>query len=148
MPILPAIWRDPFRLTARMAQLMDELFRDFSTFDLDIAPSFGRSDVYVKDKTLVIETEIPGARKEDVQVRVEDDRLIISGEVKRSEEVREDNYIRMGRTYGAFRRVFPLPEDVEDKKKIKAKFENGVLRVEIPLKKAPEAEGAFEVKVE
>lgn len=148
MAILPAIWRDPFRITARMGQLMDELFRDFGSLDLDIAPSFGRSDIYIKDKTLVIETELPGARKEDVQVRVEDDRLVISGEVKRSEEVREDNYIRMGRTYGAFRRVFPLPEEVEDKKKIKAKFENGVLRVEIPLKRAPEAEGAFEVKVE
>lgn len=148
MALLPAIWRDPFRITARMGQLMDELLRDFSTFDLDLTPSFGRSDVYFKDKTLVIETELPGARKEDVQVRVEGDRLIISGEVKRSEEVREDNYIRMGRTYGAFRRVFPVPEEVEDKKKIKAKFENGVLRVEIPLKRAPEAEGAFEVKVE
>ena len=148
MALLPAIWRDPLRITARMGQLMDELLRDFSTFDLDITPSFGRSDVYIKDKTLVIETELPGARKEDVQVRVEDDRLIISGEVKRSEEVREDNYIRMGRTYGAFRRVFPLPDEIEDKKKIKAKFENGVLRVEVPLKRAPEAEGAFEVKVE
>jgi len=148
MALLPAIWRDPFRITARMGQLMDELFRDFGSLDLDITSSFGRSDVYIKDKTLVIETELPGARKEDVQVRVEDDRLVISGEVKRSEEVREDNYIRMGRTYGAFRRVFPLPEEVEDKRKIKAKFQNGVLRVEIPLKRAPEAEGAFEVKVE
>ena len=148
MAIVPAIWRDPFGLTARVGRLMDELFQDFSTLDFDISGSFGRSDVYVKDKTLVIETELPGANKDDIQVRVENDRLIISGEVKRTEEVREDNYIRMGRTYGAFRRVFPLPEEVEDKTKIKAKFENGVLRVEIPLKKAPEAEGIFEVKVE
>jgi HSP20 family protein len=148
MAMLPAIWRDPFSLTARVGRLMDELLQDFSTLDLDIGGSFGRSDIYVKDKTLVIETELPGATKDDIQVRVEDDRLIISGEVKRSEEVREDNYIRMGRTYGAFRRVFPLPEEVEDKKKIKAKFENGVLRVEIPLKRAPETEGAFDVKIE
>jgi HSP20 family molecular chaperone IbpA len=41
-----------------------------------------------------------------------------------------------------------LPEGVEDKKGIKAKFQNGVLRVEVPLKKAPEYEGAFEVRVE
>jgi len=148
MAILPAIWRDPFRLTARMGRLMDELFGDFSTLDFDLGSSFARTDVYVKGKTLVIETELPGARKEDVQVRVEDDRLVISGEVKRSEEVREEGYIRMGRQYGAFRRTFPLPEDVEDKKKIRAKFENGVLRVEIPLKRVPEPEGAFEVKVE
>ena len=148
MAIVPAIWRDPFRLTARMGRLMDELFGDFSALDFDLGSSFARTDVYVKDKTLVIETELPGARKEDVQVRVEDDRLVISGEVKRSEEVREEGYIRMGRQYGAFRRTFPLPEDIEDKKKIRAKFENGVLRVEIPLKRVPEPEGTFEVKVE
>jgi HSP20 family protein len=154
MARLPAIWRDPFSLTARMSRLMDELFRDFIDFedltdlDLDVFPGFGRTDIYLKDKTLVIETELPGARKEDIQVRVEDNRLVITGEVRREEEVRDENYIRMGRRYGAFRRVFPLPEEVEDKKAIRAKFENGVLRVEIPLKRVPETEGAFEVKID
>lgn len=148
---LPAIWRDPFSITARMSRLMDELIRDFSSFadlDLDVFPGFGHTDVYVKDKTLVIETELPGVDKDDVQVRVEDDRLVITGEVKRAEEVRDENYIRMGRRYGAFRRVFPLPKEVEDKKAIRAKFRDGVLRVEVPLTKVPTAEGAFEVKVE
>ena len=154
MARLPAIWRDPFSITARMSRLMDELFRDFIGFedftdlDLDVFPGFGRTDIYLKDKTLVIETELPGARKEDIQVRVEDNRLVITGEVRRYEEVRDENYIRMGRRYGAFRRVFPLPEEVEDKKAIRAKFENGVLRVEIPLKRVPETEGAFEVKID
>jgi len=56
---------------------MDELFRDFIDFedltdlDLHVFPGFGRTDIYLKDKTLVIETELPGARKEDIQVRVE-----------------------------------------------------------------------------
>jgi len=154
MARLPAIWRDPFSLTARMSRLMDELFRDFIDFedltdlDLDVFPGFGRTDIYLKDKTLVIETELPGARKEDIQVRVEDNRLVITGEVRRYEEVRDENYIRMGRRYGAFRRVLPLPEEVEDKKAIRAKFENGVLRVEIPLRRVPETEGVFEVKIE
>jgi HSP20 family protein len=149
MARLPAIWRDPFSITARMSRLMDELFRDFIDFedftdlDLDVFPGFGCTDIYLKDKTLVIETELPGARKEDIQVRVEDNRLVITGEVRREEEVRDENYIRMGRRYGAFRRVFPLPEEVEDKKAIRAKFENGVLRVEIPLKRVPETEGSI-----
>ena len=59
---------------------------------------------------MVIETELPGARKEDIQVRVEDNRLVITGEVRRYKEVRDENYIRMGRRCGAFRRIFPLPE--------------------------------------
>lgn len=143
--MLPAVWNSPFRLASRLSRLMDQLW---SELPWEPSPAFGRSDVYLKDKTLVIETELPGARKEDIQVRVEDDYLVISGEVRRAEEVREDNYLRMGRTYGSFRRTFPLPEEVEDKRKIKAKFENGVLRVEIPLKRAPESEGSFEIKVE
>lgn len=154
MARLPAIWRDPFRLTARMSRFLDELFRDFTDLaefadlDLDVFPGFGHTDIYLKDKTLVIETELPGARKEDIQVRVEDNRLVITGEIRRYEEVRDENYIRMGRRYGAFRRVFPLPEEVEDKRAIRAKFENGVLRVEIPLKRVPETEGVFEVRID
>lgn len=146
---LPVLWREPFSIASRMERIMDEFFRDFGTFaDLELFPSFGRSDVYVKDKKLVIETELPGVARDDVQVKVEGNRLVITGEVKRSEEVREENYIRMGRRYGAFRRVFPLPEDVEDRKGIKARFENGILVVEVPLKRVPETEGEFEVKVE
>ncbi|HOD74036.1 MAG: Hsp20/alpha crystallin family protein [Candidatus Bipolaricaulis anaerobius] len=149
MARLPMLWQDPFAITSRIGQVMDELLRDFGTFpDLELAPAFGQTDIYVKDKHLVVETELPGATKDDVQVKVEGDRLVITGEVKRSEEVRDENYIRMGRRYGAFRRVFPLPKEAEDKKGIKARFENGVLIVEVPLKRAPEAEGVFDVKVE
>lgn len=150
MARLPDVWRSPFNLATRMSRLMDELFQDFADLDLDVdvVPGFGHTDVYLKDKTLVIETELPGARKEDVQVKVEDNRLVITGEVRRAEEVRDQDFIRMGRRYGAFRRVFPLPEEVGDKKAIRAKFENGVLRVEVPLKRVPESEGFFEVKIE
>lgn len=146
---LPVLWREPFSIASRMERMMDDFFKDFAAFpDWEFSPAWGRSDVYVKDKVLFIETELPGATKDDVQVRVEGDQLVIRGEIKRSEEVRDENYIRMGRRYGAFRRVFPLPEDVEDRKGIKARFANGILIVEVPLKRAPETEGTFEVKLE
>lgn len=149
MPRLPVIWRDPFSVPTHMGRFMDEFFKDFGEFpDLEVFPGFGHTDIYVKDKNLVIETELPGATKDDVHVKVEDGRLVITGEVKRSEEVRTESFIRMGRHYGSFRRVFPLPKEAEDRKGIKAKFENGILVVEVPLKRAPEAEGAFDVKVE
>lgn len=144
-----AIWRDPFSLTARVGRMMDQFFQDFGTWtDLEAFAGFGHSDVYVKGKKLIIETELPGVERDDVQVKVEEGRLVISGEIKRSEEVRNEDYICMGRRYGAFRRVFPLPPEAEDKKGIKARFDKGVLTVEVPLKRAPEAEDVFEVKVE
>lgn len=149
MPRLPIVWRDPFAITSRMGQIVDEFFKDFGSFpDLEVSPGFGQTDIYVKDSNLVIETELPGATKDDVQVKVEGDRLVIAGETKRCEEIRNENYIRMGRRCGSFRRVFPLPKEAEDRKGIKARFENGILIVEVPLKRAPEGEGAFDVTVE
>jgi HSP20 family protein len=69
--------------------------------------------------------------------------------MKRSEEVKEENYFRMGRHYGRFQRTFPLPTDLADKKSIKARFEDGILKVTIPLKESiKEKEKPIEVAVE
>jgi len=148
MTLLPRAWREPLRLTDDFGRLVDNMFKSFGDLDVDVAPSFGRSDVYLKDNTLFIETELPGARKEDVQVRVQDNQLVITGEVRRSEEIREEDYIRMGRRCGRFRRSFPLPEQVAEPKGVKAKFSDGILRVEVPLKKSPKEGEGVEIKVE
>ncbi|NOX44414.1 MAG: Hsp20/alpha crystallin family protein [Caldiserica bacterium] len=140
-------WRRPFGFFMRLGRTLRDLEELFSRWEeFGLGP--GRTDIYIKDRTLVIETELPGVRKEDIRVQVEGDKLIVSGEVHRAEEVREENYIRMGRRYGAFRRVFPLPEEVEDPGKIKARFENGVLRIEVPLRRPPERGGVTDIPVE
>ncbi len=146
---LPEVRRGPFVLEANLSRLMDEFFSDFDRVGFDVATSFGRTDVYEKDKELVFETELPGVRKDDVQVRVEDDQLVISGETKRKEEVDRDQYFRIGRRYGRFQRSFPLPADLIDKSKVAARFEDGILRVSAPLRESiKEREKAIEVKVE
>ena len=145
-------FRRPFGFFMRLGRTLrdlEELFSRWDEFGYGFGPfGPGRTDIYVKDRTLVIETELPGVRKEDIRVQVEDDKLVVTGEVHRTEEVREENYIRMGRRYGAFRRVFPLPEEVEDPAKIKARFENGVLRIEVPLRRPPERGGVTDIPVE
>ncbi len=148
MTMLPRVWREPFRLTEDVGRLVDNMFKSFGDLDVDVAPSFGRSDVYVKDNTLIIETELPGARKDDVQVRVQDKHLVVTGEVRRSDEVRQQDYLRMGRRCGRFRRTFPLPEEVAAPNEVKAKFQDGILRVEVPLKKSPKEGEGVEVNVE
>ncbi|MDD4904325.1 MAG: Hsp20/alpha crystallin family protein [Candidatus Bipolaricaulis sp.] len=145
---LPDVRRGPFLIESNLSRLVDEMFRDFDTVGFDIAPNFGRTDVYEKDKSLVFETELPGAKKEDIAIRVEDDQLIISGETKRSEEIDREQYFRIGRQYGRFQRSFPLPADLVDKGRIQAKFEDGILRVTAPLKESiKEKERAIEVPV-
>ncbi len=55
------------------------------------------TDVYESGAQLVFETELPGLNKDDIKIRIENDTLIISGEIKRDESVREDKYFALGR---------------------------------------------------
>jgi HSP20 family protein len=114
----------------------------------DIAPNFGRTDVYEQNHNLIFEAELPGMRKEDIAIKVKDDQLSISGEMKRDEKVGQENYFRMGRRYGRFQRSFPLPANVIDRDKITAGFEDGILKVSVPLKESlKEREKAIDIKV-
>jgi HSP20 family protein len=116
--------------------LLDDFLGDFDRVGSDVTPSFGRADVYEHEKSLVFETELPGVKKEEISVRVENDQLVISGEVKRNEEIDRDQYFRIGRRYGRFQRTFPLPADLVDKNAIRARFEDGILKVSAPLKES------------
>lgn len=152
MTRLPELWREPFALSTRLNRLMDEFFADFDRslfFDWTPFETFGRTDIYEKDGKLVYETELPGVKKNEIEIKVEDGRLVISGEVKRDERIERENYFRIGRHYGKFQRCFPLPEQADDPKKIKASFEDGILRVTVPLRESlKEKEKPIEIKVE
>jgi HSP20 family protein len=152
MTRLPELWREPFAISTRLSRLMDELFADFDRslfFDWTPLETFGRTDIYEKDGKLVYETELPGVKKEDIEIKVEDGRLVISGEVKRDERIERENYFRIGRHYGKFQRCLPLPEQADDPKKIKANFEDGILRVTVPLRESlKQKEKPIEIKVE
>ena len=146
---LPAVRRGPFLLESNLSRMIDEMFRDFDRVGFDVAPSFGRTDVYEKDKNLMIETELPGVKKEEISIKVEDDRLTIAGEVKRNEEIDREDYFRVGRRYGRFQRCFPLPVDLINKDHIKARFEDGILIIAAPMKESiKEKEKPVEIAVE
>ena len=144
MTRLPRLWVRPMGLGRRMDRLFDEMFSDWPE-----ARSFGRTDIYEKGGSLIFETELPGARREDIKIKVEDHQLIISGETKREEKVEEENYFRMGRSVGTFQRTYPLPEEVAQPNKIQANFKDGILRVTVPLKNSiKEKEKPVEIKVD
>jgi len=146
---LPSLWRDPFRMGTRLSAVFDDFFRDFRNLGFDMIPALGRTDIYEKDRALVYETELPGMKKDDLSIKVEEGKLVVAGETKRDEEIKEENFFRMGRQYGRFQRVFPLPEDVKDVSQIRASFQDGVLKVTVPMEKGiKEKEKAIEIKVE
>ncbi|MCS7203374.1 MAG: Hsp20/alpha crystallin family protein [Thermodesulfovibrio sp.] len=88
-------------------------------------------DIYEEGDDLVVKAELPGLKKEDIEVKLTDDYITISGEKKKEEKVEEKNYFRYERSYGSFSRTFRLPLEVQTDK-AKAKFENGILEIRIP----------------
>ncbi|SDQ57595.1 Hsp20/alpha crystallin family protein [Flagellimonas zhangzhouensis] len=112
------------------------LMNDFVTPDW-----FGGTDkwntslpaVNIKDNTENFELElaVPGMKKDDFTVEIDNDVLTISSEVKSENEENKENYTRREFSYTSFRRAFTLPETV-DGGKIDAKYEDGVLRLTLP----------------
>jgi len=101
-------------------------------------------DLYDQKDRLVIKVELPGIKKEDVKITVEEDTLTIKGECKKEEEVSEKDYYFQERAYGSFSRTITLPASVE-KDKVHAAYKDGIMTIDIP--KSKEAQ-THEVEVE
>jgi HSP20 family protein len=88
-------------------------------------------DVAETDAEIVVTADLPGVKKDDVDVTVDQNQLVISGERKQEEEESDKNYYRLERRYGSFRRAFVLPANA-DAERVKAAYKDGVLTVTIP----------------
>ncbi len=146
---LPTFVWNPFRELARIEQELNKVFNEIvptpkSGEIAEITSWNPKVDIYEKDNKLVVEAEIPGAKKEDVEVKIKDNAVIIKGQVKREEEEKDKTYYRTERFYGVFERVIPLPVEVKVEE-AKASFEDGILKIEIP-KAVEEKEIKVEVK--
>ncbi len=130
---------DPFRDLVTLRDRMNRLFEDAvstaRTEEKDmISSSWAPAvDIYEDEKELVLTAEIPGINEKDVNIKIEDNTLIIHGERKLEKETREENYHRIERAYGSFYRSFTLPNHI-DQDKIQAEHENGVLKITMPKK--------------
>jgi HSP20 family protein len=87
-------------------------------------------DVQQRDDRIVVHVDLPGIAPSDLQLRVEDDALVIEGERRSERELDEGGVVRTERVYGRFQRVIPLP-DGADAESAEARFANGVLEVTI-----------------
>src|SRR5919108_1253381 len=88
-------------------------------------------DIYETDEALVMKAELPGFGKDDISIEMKENTLVIKGERKREDEVKEGNYHHMERAYGAFQRSFLLPTTV-DQEKVRASYKDGVLELRLP----------------
>ena len=104
-----------------------------------------RVDIKEKDKEYLLEAEIPGVNKEQINLKIKDDILTIAVEGKEEIKEEKENYIRQERRYGSFKRSFYV-EDV-DQENIKAKFKNGILEIKLP-KKEPTSQKENRISIE
>jgi len=91
-------------------------------------------DVKEDDKSFTVKADIPGVRKEDIQIDIDDDHISLRAEVKREkEEKKDEKVVYSERAYGMVSRSFTLPVDV-DAKAAKAEYKDGVLNLTLPKK--------------
>lgn len=110
---------------------LDRFFND-EVFGGKATSSFSpQVDVAESEKEFEIQFYIPGIKKEDIKIDVNDDRITVSGERKFTNEKKEKNYHSVESSYGKFSRSFYLPDNVNTDK-ISASYADGVLDVVIP----------------
>lgn len=135
-------WKEFSTLSNRLNRILDTPREDQGDYLGSWSPVV---DIYDKGGEVVIHAELPGMKKDDIDIHVENNILTIRGKRERKEEIKEDSYFRSERAYGQFSRSFSLPTSV-DVKKIAAEYKDGVLALRLP--KADEAKPRqIEVKV-
>ncbi|MBP1890362.1 HSP20 family protein [Clostridium moniliforme] len=111
------------------SSLLKNFFDDNSLASMDLQGSF-KVDLKETDKDYLVEAELPGVNKKDINVDIDNNYLVINAKRDESVEENKENYVRRERHYGEFKRSFYI--DNVDQDKISASFENGVLKVTLP----------------
>lgn len=122
-------------------------FRELNTFPGRIGTFLGKDwenamsttawnpsvDIFENDNDVVVKVELPGMDPKAIDVRLEDNVLMLKGERRFEKETKEENYHRVEREYGNFSRAFSLPTAVKEDKVI-AEYKDGILKIILPKK--------------
>ena len=134
---------DPFRELRGLQDEMNRLFmtslpRTLSQEDMASGGWSPSVDIYESESEIVLEAELPGMKREDFEVSIENNVITLRGERKFEKKDEGDNFHRVERAYGSFTRSFSLPRTVSAEN-TSADFNNGILRVSLPKKEEAKA---------
>ena len=127
------VW-DPMKSALALQQHLSSIFEDAGR---SAAAQFASDsfvppvDIFEDGHKVVLKLEVPGVKLEDLDIRVENNTLQVSGERKFEAETEEQNYHRIERRYGRFARSFTLPQTV-DTENVHAGYDAGMLTIELP----------------
>jgi HSP20 family protein len=154
----------PFSVMRRISDEMDRLFENFG-FGRSLFPSEGRQggfdaggygegtpsmwsphvEVCERNGKLLIQADLPGMKRDDVNVRIEQDQVIIQGERHQQQENQQSGYYRSERSYGSFYRTIPLPEGT-NVESATASFRDGVLEIEVDMPRQQQRGRTLEIR--
>lgn len=139
------LFGSPWQMMRRMQHDLDLIFNRLMGGE---ATSIGRSslagvwaprlDISETEKEYLIEAELPGVKPEGIEVEARNGTLCLSAKMEESKETREKRYLHRERHYGAFERVFTLPDGVQADK-IRCEFKEGVLHCHLPKSEQAQA---------
>jgi HSP20 family protein len=131
-------------LSGRLDRVLDELFRPavWQAPASSLAPI--RVDVREDAKAYTVFAELPGVKKDGIQVEIEGDEVVISAETRRQENQEGESWLYAERRFGKVQRRVIVPQEI-DEQAAQARFNDGVLELTLP-KKAPQAVKRVEVK--
>ncbi|MGZ4864061.1 MAG: Hsp20/alpha crystallin family protein [Halobacteriota archaeon] len=132
---------DTFR--ANMEETLERVFPSQASLPALKQP---RVDVLDVGDALQVVADMPGVRKEDIEINLKPERVEISAESSTETERKEEDYTYRERGYASYRRVIDLPADVLPDK-AEASFNNGVLEVNLPKKEPTEVEKTTKVQI-
>ena len=124
------------RMLTPLHSMVDRWFNNFPAMPWEPMRAgewFPAADVYETEKEIVIKADVPDMEQKDLDVKIEENVLTLSGKRESETEVTEDDFYRHERSFGTFTRRFTLPETA-DHEHIGASYEKGVLTVKIPKK--------------
>ena len=127
-------WEQPFRGATTLQEQINRAFGDLvgrTGEESNLTPWAPAVDIFETENELVVKADLPDVNPQDLDIRVENNVLTIRGERKFENEVNEDAYLRIERSYGSFSRSFSLASSV-NAEAINADYQNGVLTLSIP----------------
>jgi HSP20 family protein len=128
--------RGPFEDVALLQKRLNTIFNDFARPEgsaLTGSSFVPAVDVYEDPQKLVLKLEIPGVKPEDVDIRLENQNLVVKGERRFEENEKAENFHRIERRFGSFVRSFTLPQTV-DSESVSATYDAGVLTISLTKK--------------
>lgn len=127
--------------------MMEDFFNEpFMLANREIPTFFPKVDIVEDKERYLVRADMPGMNKDDINVFIEGDTLIISGEKKEEYKKETEGYTHLERSSGSFQRSFTLPQNIE-KEKVNASYRDGVLELSLLKIGEPEKKGTkIEIK--